>query len=453
MGRKHLAAGLCLGLALAMGVAGASPSARLRRTVVIGDSLLAGFSNGGLVAKGASGQRNGAAAVIARRAGVSLPQPAMSGPGFPPPMRIVDANDNGVLDPHEVRWRVGIGFRSRPDREARNLAVPGEDILSVRKSIDVLDVAEQILDGSPDGRDIMKFLILGLPLEDEAVSQLSVARDRQPSFLLVWLGNNDVLDMATQTDPGTVDLTPAAFGTAYGAFLDEVAELGAGMAVANLPDVTQIAALRRAAGEVTSCRRGDGTLEPVVAEALLALDLDPALLPVPPCTRVLDPAERAQVRATVVAFNAAIAAKVAERELAGANIALVDMFGYFDDLALNGYDVHGDGTLVLTTRYLGGVFSLDGIHPTRTGHALIANTFIAAINARFGETIPPVNVARVAAKDPLVANRFRPAGEAPFGVIEEPADAVEAAFERIEERVDHIADDLEDAISDIFDLF
>ena len=32
-----------------------------------------------------------------------------------------------------------------------------------------------------------------------------------------------------------------------------------------------------------------------------------------------------------------------------------------------------------------GIFSLDGVHPTRTGNALIANAFIDAINTRFGE--------------------------------------------------------------------
>src|SRR5689334_21951876 len=54
---------------------------RLRRMVVIGDSLLAGFSNGGLVARGLCGQRNGASVLIARQGGASLPQPTMSRPG------------------------------------------------------------------------------------------------------------------------------------------------------------------------------------------------------------------------------------------------------------------------------------------------------------------------------------------------------------------------------------
>jgi lysophospholipase L1-like esterase len=419
--------------------------------VAVGDSLLAGFGSGGLVGRGQTGQKHGTTRLIARQARVKMPQPFMSGPGVPPAQRIVDANGNGVLDAGEVRWRFGIGFRSAPDREARNLAVPGEDITSVSEGIDVLDVAEQIITGSPDGRDIMKFLILGLPLEDDSVSQLDAARERQPSFILFWLGNNDVLGMATRTNPNGADLTPEAFGTAFRQVLGELAQIGVGMAVANLPDVTEIAALRHPGGEVTGCRQGDGTIVPATDDWLLSIDLDPAELPQPACTEVLDSAEGAFVRTTVQAFNAEIAAAVAEREAAGSEIALVDMFAHFDELALNGYDARGDGTLILTTDYLGGIFSLDGIHPSRTGHALIANAFIEAINVRFGETIPLVNVARVANRDPLVGHRFRPTGEPPFGLIDEPEGTLDEAFSRVEDRVDDIADDLEDEIDDIFD--
>ncbi|HYV62622.1 MAG TPA: hypothetical protein VE958_08100 [Bryobacteraceae bacterium] len=56
----------------------------------------------------------------------------------------------------------------------------------------------------------------------------------------------------------------------------------------------------------------------------------------------------------------------------------------------------------LSTEFLGGVFSLDGIHPTYTGHALIANEFIRALNTQFAAGIPPVSVGQVAASDPLV---------------------------------------------------
>ena len=105
---------------------------RLRRTVVVGDSLLAGFGSGGLVGVGRPGQVDSAPAFVARRAHVRLPLPFMDAPGVPPPLVIVDANRNGRLDRGEVRRTSGgLGFRADPDKTARNLAVPGEDTGSV----------------------------------------------------------------------------------------------------------------------------------------------------------------------------------------------------------------------------------------------------------------------------------------------------------------------------------
>lgn len=432
-------------------------SARLRRLVVVGDSLLAGYSSGGLVAQGRSGQTQSAPAVLARRARVSLPQPLMDRPGVPPQLAIVDANRNGVLDPREVRRpnQGRVGFRGNSSRRIRNLAVPGEDVESVRDPITPVAVARALVrGGDASGRDILKFLILGLPLRDDEVSQVSRARELRPSFLLVWIGNNDVLPMATRTNPGAVQLTPAAFGSRFHGVLDALATTGADMAVANLPDVTGIAALRRAAGEVTACRAADDGSHPVAADDLLPLDLDRGLLPTPPCGRVLDASERATVRATVTAFNAEIAAAIADVEARrGVTIAAVDLFAGFDTLA-RGVDLDADGAPDLTTRYLGGIFSLDGVHPARTGNALVANAFIDAINARFGETIPRADVARVAGRDPLARSRFRPAGEAPFGLFADPDDQVEAFFERTFERVEADADDLRDALIDeLTDLF
>src|SRR5262249_58018650 len=94
--------------ALAFAVAFAATSAhardaRMRRLVVVGDSLLAGFSSGGFVARGHAGQVDSAPAFVARRAGVSLPQPLMSSPGVPSQLSIQDDNGNGQLDPGEVR--------------------------------------------------------------------------------------------------------------------------------------------------------------------------------------------------------------------------------------------------------------------------------------------------------------------------------------------------------------
>lgn len=426
---------VCLAVLLHLGESPAygTRAPRLRRLVVIGDSLLAGFSSGGLVAVGRAGQVDSTPAFVARRGRVRLPQPLMTRPGTPPQLRVVDANANGRLDPGEVRPRSTgrLGFRADPDRRVRNLAVPGEDSASVFDGIAPAPMARRILSGNASGREDLKFLILGLPLRAKRVSQVSRARALRPSFLMVWLGNNDLLPMAIETNPAAVTLSASEFGTRFRRLLGALADTGAGMAVANLPDPTGIAALRRAAGEVTACRAADGSIRSVGPDDLLSVDLDPALLPVPSCLKVLDAEERAAVRARVAAFNAEIAAAAAATEgTRGVPIALVDLAGRFDQLTAAGVDLNGDGSPDLTTRYLGGIFSLDGIHPTRTGNALIANAFIEAINARFGEAIPPVNVARVATRDALAHSQFRPAGEPPFGLIDDSrSDSVEAFFD------------------------
>ena len=112
-------------LALAVAPRAEAASARLKRLVVIGDSILAGYGSGGFVGSGPTGQKFSAPALLARRARVNLPQPLIDRPGVPPPYRITDENGNGVLDPGEIARKVdGIGFRDDSDVKVRNLAVP-----------------------------------------------------------------------------------------------------------------------------------------------------------------------------------------------------------------------------------------------------------------------------------------------------------------------------------------
>ena len=65
-----------------------------------------------------------------------------------------------------------------------------------------------------------------------------------------------------------------------------------------------------------------------------------------------------------------------------------------------------------TTVFLGGLFSLDGLHPTNTGYGLLANKFIDTMNASLKTTIPDVNVATIAAADPLFGPNIKPTGAA-----------------------------------------
>jgi hypothetical protein len=74
----------------------------------------------------------------------------------------------------------------------------------------------------------------------------------------------------------------------------------------------------------------------------------------------------------------------------------------------NGVDVNG---VHLTGAKLGGLLSLDHMHFSDTGYAVLANFVIDTLNAALGTHIPSVDLAAVNASDP-----FSPANLAAAGV-------------------------------------
>jgi lysophospholipase L1-like esterase len=59
---------------------------------------------------------------------------------------------------------------------------------------------------------------------------------------------------------------------------------------------------------------------------------------------------------------------------------------------LNGGIPYEGGYILKSDFVFGGAFSLDGVHPTARGYAMIANMFSAAINAKYGSNLPPVKL-------------------------------------------------------------
>lgn len=84
-------------------------------------------------------------------------------------------------------------------------------------------------------------------------------------------------------------------------------------------------------------------------------------------------------------FNAAIQGIAQSRGL-----AYVDVNEIIQQLANGG--IPFDGGVVTAEFATGGAFSLDGIHLTPRGSAILANRMIEAINATYNATIPKVNV-------------------------------------------------------------
>lgn len=100
---------------------------------------------------------------------------------------------------------------------------------------------------------------------------------------------------------------------------------------------------------------------------------------------VLSAAEKTEVLNATAKFNAVIRAAATSKGL-----AFVDANAKMLELAKSS-GIQFDGVKYTTTFVTGGTFSLDGVHLTGRGYAVIANEFIKAINAKYKSNLPQVN--------------------------------------------------------------
>ncbi|TRX40466.1 SGNH/GDSL hydrolase family protein [Flavobacterium restrictum] len=100
---------------------------------------------------------------------------------------------------------------------------------------------------------------------------------------------------------------------------------------------------------------------------------------------VLTKDEIAEVKAATDAYNVTIKA-IADSK----GLAFVDTKAMMAQLSTGGIV---QNSFTLTSTYVtGGAFSLDGVHPSPRGYALIANAFTAAINAKYTSTLKNVDL-------------------------------------------------------------
>ncbi|MGI4833070.1 MAG: hypothetical protein ACRYFK_06360 [Janthinobacterium lividum] len=103
-----------------------------------------------------------------------------------------------------------------------------------------------------------------------------------------------------------------------------------------------------------------------------------------PSTLVLDGTEQTAVTTATTAFNNSLQTAALNKGL-----AFFDANAYFRGIAITG--IASNGVANSASFITGNLFSLDGVHPTPRGYALVANQLIMAINARYGATVPQVN--------------------------------------------------------------
>ncbi len=362
--------------------------------VTIGNSLTAGFQNNSLYE---SAQECSYGNLIAQQVDATYAQPLFDETGTAGKMSIVS------LDPLEIAYSTESGNPLNLDYPApyNNLGIPGALLYDVLNATDANTCASGLA-GSPN--ELFDVVLRGLGTQFQQAQLLT------PTFVTLWIGNNDILGYATSGGyyPYTSETD---FEYLYGLLADNIATLNADVVVANIPSVTAIPffttippMLPDSLGNYTIPvygDTGDGVRMLIFGKDLLTLSASGMLAlgygtegnPLP-TTVVLDSLEVATVANVTTFYNATIS------DLASANgFTLVDIYSFFNDIAANGYSVDG---LDFTTAYIeGGLFSLDGVHPTSRGYGVVANKFIETINAEFDADIPYIYIPAIPGSIPF----------------------------------------------------
>jgi lysophospholipase L1-like esterase len=364
-------------------------------TVFLGDSLTAGYQSGSLLD---TQQVHGWAPLVSKQASFPIVQPLIAYPGAPNVLQLISVGPPPVITTVTGTTAGRDNFAT----QVTDLAVPGALLTDVMNTVPLVNPAP--------GQQQLNQLVLGFPGFGfgEALSQLGFAIKAQPTTVFLWIGNNDAL-IADLTGTPSSMTSVANFTSQYQALMAQLTTLtSAHLVIGNIPDVTQVPYLQPAALVLAETSQQTG-LPTTVLSGLLGIVpgdyVNPTGLAQIPLilgqtqkgpisdAGVLSAVEVVTVQAQVTAFN-----QVISQQAQAANATLVDINALFKQVSTSGLTING---YTGTATFLGGFFSLDGIHPTNTGYAVVANKFIDTMNAAFSSKIPDVVLGPVAASDPL----------------------------------------------------
>lgn len=374
--------------------------------VAMGTDLTAGFQSGGLAQRH---QVNSYANLFARQAGTPrFTYPAVNLGGWPPLLRVRSFQPL-VLDSAGIRGAFINPLTSPPallDSAYNNMGIPGALLADVNNNNLNYDVSLP--------RDVTFFYNIArqqgraIPL-----TILQLVRNERPTFVSFEYGTNELLGAAARGS-GTPAVTPVNWAGLLHVTLDSL-DINCPTAkklLVNVMDVTKTPFFNTlppveldAAGRPTSkfllgVNPGDRVTLRAIDSLRIGVGYDigdvsyMSGIAVPGTGRplpgflVLDPTEVASLQLATDQYNAAIASEAAAR-----GYALLDAHALLDRFAASGVRFAG---ATYTTAYLtGGLFSVDGVHPTDLFHGLLCNEMIATVNAKFGSRIPQLDLSRV----------------------------------------------------------
>lgn len=362
--------------------------AEIKKYVALGDSISAGFQDGGLMV---DYQNESFPKLLSLQLGISdFQQPLISQPGIPPILVIKSLYPSIVIVP---KSGLGVPLNLTLPRPYDNLAVPGANTYNLLSTITDGGTHDLILRG------------LG--------TQLQQGISLRPDLLTLWIGNNDVLKavLAGRVIEGVTLTSFSTFQSYYTQIITTLkGNTSAKIVIANIPDVTSIpyvtalpiylvdpltrkpvivgGNLVYLIGPKGALSSGDYITLPAANYLAQGIGIPKSAggtgLPLPDEV-VLDKDEVSAIKARTQQFNDFLKSIASSN-----NIPILDVNSLLLKAAKEGIVVGG---VKLTTAFLtGGLFSLDGVHPSSLGHAIVANEFIKLINQTYEYEIPLLNL-------------------------------------------------------------
>ncbi|RNL54313.1 SGNH/GDSL hydrolase family protein [Pedobacter jejuensis] len=392
-------------------VAGTSAGqANFSKYIAVGNSLTSGFADGGLYLEGQKvAYPNLIAAQMTTVGGGSFTSPFFTdaqanGSGYLTLSALVNGTPTLTPVTNNLAVRDASGRLTKYTGEVQNLGIPGMRV--------DLAFAAPFGAANPYLERLLSDTQVG------TVSYFQFIQGRNHTFFSLWLGNNDALGYATNggvtTDATNVLTDKSTFALLYSNLVNTLTAGGQKGVVATIPDVTSIpyfntvtvAALLNAAKAINPAaaaiyiQTGAGAVRTATAEDLIRLPFQSAglfgvpnasglpygLHPLNPIANnwVLDKDEIARIKDYVLSYNSTIKSLADSKGL-----AIADTYTYLNQVK-TGIVLQGVG--INSAFITGGAFSLDGVHLTPRGNAVIANVFIDAINGKYGSNIPTVDI-------------------------------------------------------------
>ncbi len=205
-------------------------TANFSKYVAIGNSLTAGYQSGGVRARD---EQYAYPNLLARHLSLTdFQQPKIKDPGIGPVKRLVSLTGPVIVDDSSVAPvdpTSNLNFSL--NRAYNNLGVPGMLLA------EAFDETPFLVRAAPPRSN--PFFYQVLRADSLGKSIVAQARKLNPTFITLWLGNNDILGYATTGGVGAAPTDPAAFATSYGRLLDTLKNLSTtpGIVVGNIPDV------------------------------------------------------------------------------------------------------------------------------------------------------------------------------------------------------------------------